>query len=218
MIELVGDFYRRVSATEAGSLDRGQIYWAPVQYLSNQINCVAVVSSDPRNEQLNRYAILPYNISDPSLFNHSPIHDLNLPSDDELLVNRAKHRPVIVVSQKNDYWQPGGGRLSASGLVCVPMYSFHASDSGEFRDRVRAQEYPWWLYLPGTHGFNEGFARLDRLLVIEQSHLQPMRSALTDDAIWYVSEWIRYYLTGEIDDVLWEYREESLRILRQQEN
>ena len=218
MVEFIVDFYRRVSATEARSLDRGQICWAPVQYLSNQINCVALVSSDPRNEQLNRYAILPSNISDSLLFNHSPIHDLNLPSDQELLVNRAKRRPAIVVSQKNDYWQPGGRRLSASGLVCVPMYSFQASDPGEFRDRVRAQEYPWWLYLPGTHGFNEGFARLDRLQVIEQDHLQPMQSALADDALWFVSEWLRYYLTGEIDDVLWEYREESLQLLIQEES
>ena len=95
------------------------------------------------------------------------------------------------------------------------MYSFQVADSGELRDRIRAQEYPWWLYLPETHGFNEGFARLDRLQVLEQSHLQPMSSSLTDDALWFVSEWLRYYLTGDIDEVLWEYREESLRLLLQ---
>ena len=174
-----------------------------------------LVSHDPQDERRNRYAILPTNINDLLLFNHNPIHELTLPSDEELLVNRAKRRPVIVVSQKNDYWQPGGRRLSTSGFVCVPMYSFQASDPGAFRDRVRAQEYPWWLYLPGTHGFNEGFARLDRVLVSERSHLQPMRSALTDDALWFVSEWLRYYLTGDIDDVFWDYREESLRVLLQ---
>ena len=215
MVELVGDFYRRVTAIEARQLDRGQICWAPVHFLSSQIISVALVSSDPQDERRNRYAILPSRINDRLLFNHSPIHELSLPSDEEMLVNRAKRRPVIVVSLENDFWQLGSDRLVDRGVLCVPMYSFHDRDSGEFRDRVRAQEYPWWLYLPGTPGFNEGFARLDRLQVIEQSHLQPMSSALTDDALWFVSEWLRYYVTGDVDEVLREYREESLQALLQ---
>ena len=213
MVELIEDFYHRVEPVEARQLNRGQICWAPVAYLSSQINSVALASYNPQDERLNRYAILPSEIDDPLLFNHTPIHELRLQNDEEMLVNRVKRRPVIIVSQKNGQWRLGGGRLTERGLVCIPIYSFQTADSAEFRNRIRAQEYPWWLYMPAIHGFREGFARLDRLQVIEERHLQPMLSALTNDALWFVSEWLRYYVTGEIEPLLWEYREESLQYL-----
>ena len=183
MVGLVEEFYRHIESVEARQLNRGQICWAPALYLSSQIQSVALVSSDPRDERRNRYAILPSAIDDPLLFNHTPIHELRLQSDEELLVNKAKRRPVIVISQGNDYWHLGGGRLAERALVCIPMFSFQNADSAEFRNRIKAQEYPWWIYLPESHGFREGFARLDRLQLIEERHLQPRLNALTDDEI-----------------------------------
>ena len=69
------------------------------------------------------------------------------------------------------------------------------------------------LYLPEYRSLREGFARIDRLQTIEELQLQPTLFALTDDALWYASEWLRYFLTAEIDELLFEYREESLRNL-----
>ena len=40
-----------------------------------------------------------------------------------------------------------------------------------------------------------------------------MQYALTEDALWFVSEWLGYYLTEDIDPMLLDYREESLRNL-----
>ncbi len=210
MVELIEEFYRSVEPVEARQLNRGQICWGAVLYMSSQIKSVALASYDPEDERRNRYAILPSEPDDPLLFNHTPVHELRLQNDEELLVNQAKRRPVIVVSQKNEDWSMGGARLSERGLVCLPMYSFQNSDSTEFRARIKAQEYPWWIYLPESHGFREGFARLDRLQVIEESHLRPRFTALTDDALWFVSEWIRYYMTEEIDPLLPEFRRESM--------
>lgn len=213
MVNLIEEFYRHVEPVEARQLNRGQICWGPSLYLSSQIHSVSLASYDPRDERRNRYAILPSEIDDPLLFNHTPVHELRLQNDEELLVNRAKRRPVIVISQKNDYWSLGGGRLAERAVVCIPMFSFQIADSVEFRDRIKAQEYPWWLYLPGTHGFREGFARLDRLQLIEERHLRPRLNALTDDTLWFVSEWLRYYLTGEIDSLLLDYRADSVQSL-----
>ncbi|MCY4653095.1 MAG: hypothetical protein OXC95_08020 [Dehalococcoidia bacterium] len=215
MVELIAEFYRSVEPLEARQLNRGQICWGPVLYMSTQIQSVALASYDPEDERRNRYAILPSEPDDEALFNHMPVHELRLQNDEELLVNRAKRRPVIVVSQKNQDWNMGGTRLSERGLVCVPMYSFQDSDSSEFRSRIKAQEYPWWIYLPEGRGMREGFARLDRLQVIEESHLQPRFSALTDDALWFVSEWLRYYMTNEIDPLFWDARQESIQSLLQ---
>ena len=181
--------------------------------MSSQIQRLALASYDPEDERRNRYDILQSEPDDEALFNHTPVYELRLQNDEELLVNTAKRRPVIVVSQKNHFWNMGGARLSERGLVCLPMYSFQGSDPTEFRARIKAQEYPWWLYLPEGHGFREGFARLDRLQVIEESHLQPRPRTLTDDALWFVSEWLRYYMTEEIDPLLPELRLEAIQSL-----
>ena len=123
---------------------------------------------------------------------------------------------MIIMSQRNEEWEPGGGRLAERGLVCVPVYSFQQRDSPEFRARVRAHEYQWWIYLPEGSGIRESFMRLDRIQVIEESRLRPMRTALAEDALWFVSEWMRYYVTGEIEPMLEEYRRENLQAIPNQ--
>lgn len=214
MVELVGEFYRSVTRTEGRRLDRGQICWGPVKYLSAQFQSVVLRSYNPIDERLNQYSMTTHEPNDLSMFDHPPVHEMRLENDEAMLVDRAKVRPVVVMSQKNQYWPMGGARLSERGLVCLPMYSFHPDDSSDFRRRVRAQEYPWWIYFPEYRSLREGFARIDRLQTIEELQLQPTPFALTDDALWYASEWLRYFLTGEIDDLPFEYREESVRNLQ----
>ena len=213
MIDLVGEVYRSVTQIEARQRNRGQICWGPVGYLSSQLQSVDLRSYNPRDERLNQYSISTRESDDRSVFDHMPVHELRLQSNEALLVNRSKRRPVIIMSQKNDGWQRAGSRLAERGLVCLPMYRFHTDDPPEFRRRIRAQEYPWWLYLPPYERFLEGFARLDRIQTIEETHLQPRTIALTDDALWVASEWLRYYLTEEIDDLLFEYRQKLVQSL-----
>ena len=214
MIDLFGEFYRGVPQPEARQLNRGQICWAPVGYLSSRLQSIALRSYDPQDERRNVYSIATHDPGDSSLFDHPPVHEIRLQNDEALIINKTKRRPVIVMSQRNQDWPVAGARLAERGLVCLPMYSFHADDTQEFRNRIRAQEYPWWLYLPERSPFPlEGFARLDRIQTIEQTHLTPTRRALTDDALWFASEWLRYYLTEEIDEFLLEYRQESMRRL-----
>lgn len=214
MVELVGEFYRHVTQIESRQLDRGQICWGPVRYLSSQVQCVTLTSYNPLDERLNAYSMSTHEPDEPSVFDHPPVHELRLQSNEALLVDRAKRRPVVVMSQKNESWPTAGARLAERGLVCLPMYSFHPNDSQEFRRRIWAQEYPWWLYLPEHLSLLEGFARLDRLQTIEETHLQPTLYALTDDALWFASEWMRYYMTEEIDEFLLEYRQELIESLQ----
>ena len=182
--------------------------------MSSQYQSLDLSSYNPHDERLNQYSLAKHEPDDLSVFDHFPVHELRLQNDEALLVDRAKRRPVVVMSQRNEYWAMGGARLSERGLVCLPMYSFQRDDSQEFRDRVRAQEYPWWLHLPDYRSLREGFARIDRLQTIEELQLQPTQYALTESALWFASEWLRYYLTGEIDELLFGYREETVRNLQ----
>ena len=164
MPDLVGQYYRSTSEAEASRLERGQLCWGPGLYLPYRLATLHLTHYDPRDEQRNRYS-LSENMPPNQLFNHTPIHELRLESDEELLVIKAKRRLMAVISQSPQTWPPGGARLRERGYVCLPLYSFHPNESPEFRSRIQALEYPWWVYLPAetTLRIREGFARLDRL-------------------------------------------------------
>lgn len=213
MTNLVNDYYKRTTLGEAKLLNRGQFCWAPSQYLSNKITTLELVKYNPSNERLNRYAVA--NPQQNLLFNHTPVHELRLEHDEEFLVIKAKKRLFLIASQAPIKWPPGSSRLGEDGFVCLPLYSFHQNDSPEFRARVNALEYPWWIYLPENNTFKmkEGFARLDRLQVIEKTTIQPIQIALTDDALFLVSEWLRYYLTGDIESIFLEDRKQMIEAL-----
>ena len=205
---LVGEFLRRVESIERRQLNLGQLCRGPVPYLSSQIQSVTLESYVPASEHLNRYSISTHDPNDTSMFSHGPVHATGLHGDEALLVSKAKRRPVIVMSQPNSDWSLGGARLAERGFVCVPIYSYQPRDYPELRDRVESHEYPWWIHIPEFSTFREGFARLDRIQVIEERQLEPWFYALTEDALWFISEWLRYYLTEEIDPMLLDYHNE----------
>jgi len=64
-----------------------------------------------------------------------------------------------------------------------------------------------------TFRMTSGFARLDRLQVIAKELIQPITVALTDDALFLVSEWLRYYLTEEIESIFMEDRQQMMQEL-----
>lgn len=215
MSKLIEQYYQTTSEAEARRFQRGQFCWGPTPYLPTRLATLELVHYEPQDERRNRYAVLP----DPPenlVFNHTPVHELNLEHDEELLVIKAKRRLLMVASQAPTPWAPSQYRLQERGYTCLPLYSFHREDLPEFRARVRALEYPWWIYLPEDSSFRmrEGFIRLDRLQVVEERLLQPIRVALTEDALFLVSEWLRYYLTEEIDPLFVEDRRQLLEELQ----
>ncbi len=214
MSKLVEQYYQSTRVADGKLLSRGQLCWAPGYYLAPNITTVELTSYDPRDERRNRYAILP-NPPEDLLFNHTPVHEIGLKYNEELLVIKAKMRLFVIASQKPILWPAGAGRLSERGFVCLPLYSFHSTDPPDIRARVEALEYPWWIYLPENKNLRtkEGFIRLDRVQVIEERLIKPITIALTGDALFFISEWLRYYLTEEIEPIFLEDRKESLKEL-----
>jgi len=82
-----------------------------------------------------------------------------------------------------------------------------------FRSRIKKLEYTKWLYISENNSMNirEGFIRLDRIQVVEKCLIQPISVSFTADALLFVSEWLRYYLTNEIDPLFMEDRMELLQ-------
>jgi hypothetical protein len=211
---LVEKYYQGTTVADSKLLKRGQICWAPSQYLPSKVTTLELVHYEPTDERRNRYAVLP-NPPPNLLFNHTPVHELHLEYNEELIIVKAKLRKLIVISQTPSLWSPGLGRLREIGLMCLPLYSFKSTDTAEFRSRIKALEYPWWVYIPGdsTYKMDEGFVRLDRLQVIEKNLIQPISVSVTDDALFLVSEWLRYCITGEIESIFLEDRQQIMQSL-----
>lgn len=204
MIEYVGQFHRRLESAEARRLERGHICAAPVFYLPERLQVLR--HNDPAREERSGYRIVE---GPADIFNHAPIHETRLRRDEEILAIHAKRRPVVVAGLPAE-WAPGGGRLRERSVICLPVYSFQPGDFEEFRARVNALEYPAWIPFPADDAINirEGFIRLDRMQAIERRQLDPMRLALTESAERFVSEWTRYHITGQIDPIMLEIRDD----------
>jgi hypothetical protein len=59
----------------------------------------------------------------------------------------------------------------------------------------------------------EGFVRPDTIQVIEIDHIEPTQTALTEDAWFFISERLRYYLTNQIETIFLDERREMMSVL-----
>gem|GEM_PF-5671275 len=88
MFGLVDQYFVGTTAPEANELRRGHLCLAPVFYLFNNLSVIELLEPNPQNERLNKYRLLS-NPPENTLFNHTPVHELRLASDEKLLAVKA---------------------------------------------------------------------------------------------------------------------------------
>jgi hypothetical protein len=210
---LVDKYYEQIKIGEAKLLHKGVFGWAPGFYLPETLTTLELTYYDPKNEFHNRYAVAKP--GGDVLFNHTPVHELHLENNEELLVVKAKRRKFLILCEAPDYGGAKATRLSQKCCLGIPLWSFHPEDSEDFKSSVKAVEYPWWVYLPEdkTTGMQEGFLRLDRSQIIPDGLIEALPVKLSEDALYLVSEWSRFYSTGQIDPVFLLDRAESMKAL-----
>jgi hypothetical protein len=210
---LVQEYYRQIKIGQAKQLGKGVLGWAPAYYLPETLTTLELVHYNPSNELQNRYAVAKPQSN--ILFNHTPVHELHLESNEELLVIKAKRRKFVILCEAPDYGSGGESRLCERCCIGLPLWTFHPTDSEDFKLRIKALEYPWWIYLPEAKalGMQEGFVRLDRFLVIPLPLMEPLPLSLSEDAMYLVTEWFRYYSTGQIDPLFMEDRTALIQAL-----
>lgn len=205
----------------------GQFFWAPALYLVGEPGRSQYVVrneySQPGSDPV--YRVSPMQPSGEFSLPQAPDHTLGTRSDERAVIIRAKRRPVILISTPVSPWADFRRRHDDSFLV-APVYSFGGDEtklaySATFIERVKGYFYWQLFYLPGDPGagIREGFVRLDRIQAIHQSLLEHMPVRLGDDAQPLLHNWIRVYLgetLSEVDDLLFEYREQALAQLSSQ--
>jgi hypothetical protein len=210
MIDVVERYYQVVPSKRThGELSCGQVALTICLFDIPSLNVLHPIGTHEFGE-VEQFRIGPVETGS---FDHAPLKRPELRSDEALAVVRCKHRPVVVVSQPTDCKGSADHSISDCYLV-APVYSA-ANYSGEFVNRVRAYEYNTLFYLPGSpdHDMREALIRFDKLQVVCRALLKARQVTLTDDACWCLQEWMQYYQTGALDDVIAEYRNAALTSL-----
>jgi hypothetical protein len=210
---LVQEYYQSIKLGQAKLLTKGVVCWAPAYYIPKNLSTLELVYYDPTNELHNRYAVAKPLAN--LLFDHSPVHELHLENNEELLVIKAKRRKFVIFCEAPDYCGASSSRIAEPCCIGLPFWTFHDDDPLEFKRRVKALEYPWWIFMPEykTFGMREGFLRIDRPQVIPIELVEPIPIAIHEDAMYLISEWFKYYSTGDIDPLFMEDRKALMSAL-----
>jgi len=221
MAALVDEWYEERKGQPPYSL--GAVCVAPSPYLVSDIYAVRCDHYDPADPGSAYYSVTPISTrvlgKTPTAFHQHPHHALGLHKDEELMVAKAKLRPVVILSAEMDLRQAGLGSLLRKRIeecfVCAPIYSIYGPRgesklAADFVDRMRRLEWPYFFPLPESKEFGrkESFLRFDRLSVISKGNLDGTRTWVSEDGMLFVLSWLWYYLTGEMDEMARGLREE----------
>lgn len=148
-----------------------------------------------------------------------PLFKINLRTNEELLVQRAKKRPgIILPSFVNVYPEITAllsGRkdhLQDDALFVIPCYGIETRDNAkgfppEMVERVRCLIYNQFFFLPAHKALTkDSIARFDRIQVItdkkEKAAIEPTDLCLSDDVLNFFIAMLLYCMTGITDDDL----------------
>lgn len=223
--DYIGGLYVQPPLDYRSAFLPGQIYWTPTFYLPPHPEVLFEVNPDPSEAKL-RFEIRR---ATPKSFrgSHRPLASIRLQSVEELVAIKAKKRLVVLLSQENfeaaDLVRrvAKGSKVHEKSYVCLPLYGVHreATEKGFPREvvaRIRALMYNQFFYFPQypeeseTPLVYEAIGRLDRLQVFHRDSLaaDPVRISLHPDLLEVLCEWIRFHLTGKLDENIAELRRE----------
>ncbi|MGA2400370.1 MAG: hypothetical protein ABSG91_01530 [Syntrophobacteraceae bacterium] len=154
-----------------------------------------------------------------------PLKYLNLRSNEELLIQRSKYRPGVIMNPRLDFdpdlfkllRNRSKTHLLEDSLFVAPCYSVQADDFDtgvplEMSERVKCLLYSQFFYCAANYTFRqtEGILRFDRIQVVVGRHpaaIQPLPYALSEEAFSIFRAMFLFCITGEQD--------EDLKILRE---
>ena len=122
-----------------------------------------------------------------------PLAVPKLETNEELVVVRAKKRPVMLIQPEAADMAVNNrgyrGRVQRKRSLMAPIFGLADAKTGapefnpEWVDRIRKMEFPQLVFLPNTPGLLEAdsIARLDELQSVFTPHLDPTQFALGDE-------------------------------------
>jgi hypothetical protein len=213
----VSEFYTTV---DPGQYKQGQFCWIVTPAIDPVPQILDVERSAPEEHDDVKFQLR--NANRPGDFRAAdrtlPIKRLNLRAHEELLIQKAKKRPGIILSDSLDIFpevtallKPKGKKhLQEDSLFVIPCYNIETLDnpSGfptEMVIRIRCLLYRQFFYIPTTTSIGESIARFDRIQVIvgkDRSTIEPMGFRLSDNVFNLFLSLFFFCISGVADNDL----------------
>jgi len=223
--QLIDPFYRNLPLDKFRKEPTiGQLCWTPAPHIDKIPKLLEVERADPKEVYATKFQLRELLESDFRQRAKLPIKSLNLRETEELIVNKAKKRPAIVVWASPTIFDDmtkylrilGRLHLQEDCLAVVPIYSIETADHiGGFPQtmvsRIKALMYSQFFYCPPhtETGLTGGVARLDRIQIIlptNRAVYDPLPISLSDDALAVLLAMIRFWF-GSVEEDLEAYKE-----------
>jgi len=173
-VKLPGDTFRQTSVV-------GQFCWVPVTHVDPIPRILDVARADPQEHYATKFSIRNMTDGDFKKKTRLPIKTLLLRETEELVIQRAKRRPAVIISGETTIFddvkallqQMGRKHLQEENLIVAPLYSIESGDhEGGFPPvmvaRIRALMYKQFFFCPRDNSplTADSIMRLDRLQII----------------------------------------------------
>jgi hypothetical protein len=211
------EFY---SSVDPRAFQPGQFCWIPVPHPDPIPRILDVDRSSP--EEHSQVKFLMRNANSKGDFRTNdrglPIKYLNLRSNEELLVQRAKKRPGIIICSEVDVFpaitellrSKRKKHLQEDCLFVIPCYGIETRENStgfpaEMVERIRCLLYRQFFYLPPYKAFTEGIARLDRIQVVigrDPASIEPSDFSLSKEVFDLFLAIFLYCISGIEDEDL----------------
>jgi hypothetical protein len=216
------EFFTSVKPTEFKS---GQFCWIPTPILDKIPRILDIERNLPEEHEEVRFELRLANQSDDfkKRDRSLPIKYLNLRSNEELLAQRAKKRPAIILSSGVECFLNIENLLKSKGkkhhqegcLFVIPCYNILKETYGpgfipEQVALIQCLMYRQFFYVPDSLHFTEMIARFDRIhVVIDRSPaaIEPTDLCLSEEVFDLFLAMFLYCISGRTDEELEAVRE-----------
>lgn len=192
------EYYKKI---DPKNYQKGQLCWINSPYINEIPRILDVERNQP--EEHDEVKFILRNVDPDHDFRGSqerilPLKYLKLESTEELLVQKAKRRPAIIISSGLDIYpeitkllrERGQKHLQEDSLFMVPCYGVETRDNRrgfptEMAVRIRCMLYRQFFPLPAYSVLTtDSIARLDRIQVVISRHraaIEPTNTCLSDE-------------------------------------
>jgi hypothetical protein len=202
--EVFGSFYA-TAPTAKHEYSFGQFFWIPAYYPHQRLE---IWRPDQVNQQLGTASDFNIRSGLGDAFRRQiPYAFPALKTDEEFIVIKGKHRPVILLQPPDPALQAiktGGYSGKIVRHLCPVALIFSVADdvgnskfSPEFLERVRRLEYPQFLFLPkGGPLMVDSLVRLDEIQSVTESQLNPTGFGLAKEVHDIFRSQVSFFLSG----------------------
>lgn len=208
------------TTVEPQGFQRGQLCWVPIPHPDPIPRILDVQRSSPEEHGKVDFELreanqkLDFRRRDRSL----PIKHLNLRSNEELLAQRCKKRPAVILSKDVECFSGINKLLKQNAkrhqqqdcLFVVPYYRAQQEefDSGIIQPiiaRAKCLIYRQFFYMPPIKNFGEGIARFDRVQVVidrTPAAIEPTDISLSREAYGLFVAMFQFCISGQPNETL----------------